>query len=284
MPGAERGDFVAESADGRVACVSAQLAAGARSLGLLARDGIARAFAAGAPLRGGRGAACVLALPRDAGPGEAARAEIVLRKLRHGGLLAPLLGELHFGPARALAELEATRTLFAAGAPVAEPALALAQRRAGPLWECAVGTHRAPGETLLATLLRAPGASERAAALGACAEAIRDFHDRGGRHADLNATNLLVAREALETRARLIDLDRVRVAARVPARRRARELARLWRSLAKHAGAARLSPRERDAFVAIYCAGDAGLARGLRSWLRVERARTALHSWRYPRG
>jgi 3-deoxy-D-manno-octulosonic acid kinase len=283
MRDAGRESFVAESDDGVVASVHAELADGARALGLLARGGIARAFAAGVPLAGGRAAACVLALPRNSRAGGWARTEVVVRRLRHGGLLAPLLGELYFGPARVLAELEATRALFAAGAPVPEPALALAQRRTGPLWECAFGTLRVPGETLLATLLRAPDEGERADALRACAEAVRAFHDAGGRHADLNATNLIVARGAQGARAQLVDLDRATIAAPVPARRRAREIARLWRSLEKHARAKRVVAQEREAFVAAYGGGDAELQRALRGWLRAERVRTALHGWRYAR-
>jgi Ser/Thr protein kinase RdoA (MazF antagonist) len=166
---------------------------------------------------------------------------------------------------------------------VPRPALALARRRAGPLWECALGTQRAPGITLLAALHAAPSPAARTAALRACAEAVRAFHDHGGRHADLNATNVLVAAPGPQTRACVIDLDRARVASPVGPQRRARELARLWRSLAKHGGAARLAAGERDAFVAAYCAGDSALEQALRTQLRRERLRTALHAWRYPR-
>jgi len=282
--------FVAEESADAITLVRADLAEAARARGLFAGDGIARAFATGAALAGGRGAAAVLALrsaPEDAGEIADTRTQtsvdLVVRKLRHGGVFAPWLGARYWGPGRVLRELSATHELFVAGAPVPMPALALARRCAGPLWECAIGTQRAAGITLLAALLAAPSADARAAALRACAEAVRAFHDRGGRHADLNAANVLVAAPASQARACVIDLDRARVASPVPARRRAREIARLWRSLAKHAGAARIAANERAAFLVAYCAGDAALERAVRTQLRRERLRTAVHAWRYPR-
>jgi tRNA A-37 threonylcarbamoyl transferase component Bud32 len=281
--------FVAEESADAITLVRSDLADAARALGLFAGDGIARALAAGAKLAGGRGAAARLALisePGDAGENADRRTrtsvELVVRKLRHGGLFAPWLGADFWGPGRVLRELSATRELFAAGAPVPQPALALARRRAGPLWECAIGTQRAEGITLLAALHAVTSADARAAALRACAEAVRAFHDRGGRHADLNAANVLVAAPGPDARACLIDLDRARVASPVPAHRRAREIARLWRSLAKHGGAARIDANERAAFLAAYCSADAALERALRTHLPRERLRTALHAWRYP--
>jgi tRNA A-37 threonylcarbamoyl transferase component Bud32 len=262
--------FVVERQSDAVRWVRASLAADARALGLFEPDGIARALAAGAALGGGRAGAASLALP-------AARAEVVVRPLRHGGVFGGLLGASYWGPGRVLRELAATQQLFAAGAPVPEPAFALAQRRAGPLWTCAIATARIAGVSLASA---ARGAA-RASALRAAAGAVRALHDRGGRHADLNATNLLVAERDGDARACVIDLDRARVTASVPPSRRAREIARLWRSLAKCG--APLDAGERSAFVAAYAGGDAALARELAAALRRERLRSALHAWRYAR-
>jgi hypothetical protein len=276
--------FVREESANAITLVRAELADDARALGLFDSDAIARALASGKPLAGGRGAAAALSQRIAARVGSVPNSwDIVMRQLRHGGWLAPILRTSHWGAARVLGELEATLALFDAGAPVPAPALVLARRRAGPLWECAIGTQRLPGVTLLALLRDEPSGARRSAALRACAEAARAFHDRGGRHADLNATNVLVHAEGAAARAWLIDLDRARVARFVPPRRRAREIARLWRSLAKHAGAQAFGVRDRDAFVAHYCAGDAALERTLRAHLQRERARTALHALRYRR-
>ncbi|HEY8123031.1 MAG TPA: lipopolysaccharide kinase InaA family protein [Myxococcota bacterium] len=276
-PGAPAG-FVREHGAGALGLVRADLAAGARALGLLAPEGIVRAFTAGRALGGGRAPVVALAWP-GGGP------EVVVRRLRHGGLLGPLLGGAFLGPGRVLRELAVTSELSArGGALVPRPALALARRISGPLWECAIGTERVPGVDLFAALLGARSAAERRAALVACAEAVRALHDLGACHADLNAANLLLAPREGRLAASVIDLDRAQIRPVVPARRRAREIARLWRSLAKRGAQTRLAPGESEAFLAAYCASDATLAHALRAPLARERLRSALHAWRYPRG
>ena len=264
--------FVCEGRDGAITAVRAELAEGARSLGLFEPDGIARAFAAGAALGGGRVPAALLAWPGGA-------REIVVRRLHHGGVLGGVLGGAQLGAARVIEELSVTAQLFALGAPVPQPALALARRRAGPIWECAIGTVRVLGSGLASVLL----GTERERALRAAAIAVRGFHEAGGQHADLNATNLLLSERNGHLAATVIDLDRAQVGAPVPAARRMREIARLWRSQRKRGGGAELSVAERDAFLVAYCAGDAALERALRAHARREQLRSALHAWRYPR-
>ena len=264
--------FECEERAGAITAVRVDLVAGARALGLFERDGIARAFAAGEAVGGGRVPAALIAWP--SGPHE-----IVVRRLRHGGVLGGVLGGAYLGASRVLRELAVNAELFAAGAPVPQPALVLARRSAGPFWACAIGTERVAGANFASSLLGA----ERERALRAAAIAVRSFHDAGGRHADLNATNLLLAERNGHLTATVIDLDRARVRAPVPAKRRMREIARLWRSLLKRGAGAALSPAERDAFLVAYCAGEAPLERELRARLRREQLRSALHTWRYPR-
>ena len=264
--------FVREERAGAITAVRAEFAEGARALGLFERDGIARAFAAGAALGGGRVPAALLAWPDGAH-------EIVVRRLHHGGALSRVLGNARFGAARVLGELAVTAQLFALGAPVPQPALVIARRRAGPIWECAIGSVRVPGSDF-ASLLLSP---ERERALRAAAIALRSFHDAGGQHADLNATNLLLSERNGHLTTTVIDLDRARVRVPVSSSRRMREIARLWRSLRKRGGGAALSAEERDAFLAAYCARDAALTRALRGYVRREQLRSALHAWRYPR-
>jgi tRNA A-37 threonylcarbamoyl transferase component Bud32 len=259
---------VREETSQAVTLVRGDLAEGARALGLFGADALARLERAGRRAAGGRGGVAVIAWP---GAGR----EIVVRVLRHGGLLGALLGGAYTSPRRVLHELDVTSELFAAGAPVPRPAFALA-RRHGWRWACAIGTERASGRELAAEV----SGPARADALTAAATAVRAFHDRGGEHADLNATNVLVRESAGAFAATLLDLDRARVAAPVPTRRM-REIARLWRSLAKLGTA--LSAPEREAFLHAYCAGDVALRRALRAAARRERLRSALHAWRYPR-
>jgi 3-deoxy-D-manno-octulosonic acid kinase len=267
--------FVREQRAGACAWVRADLMEGARALGLLERDGVSRAFAAGVVLAGGRAPAAVLRWPDGA-------RELVVRRLRHGGALRALLRGAFLGPGRVLRELAVNAELRRAGAPVPAPAFALAQRLAGPLWECAIATERAE-DVGLARVLAAGDPARAQRALGAAARAIRRFHDAGGRHADLNVANLLLAPRGDEFDALVIDLDRARITAPVPPSCRMRELARLYRSLVKRGAHAGLGASERDAFLAAYCAGDAALHAALLAHLPRERARFALHAWRYRR-
>lgn len=265
-------DFVCEQRGGALACVRADLAPAARGLGLFEGDALERAFAGAERLGGGRAPAAILRWP---GGGS----ELVVRRLRHGGWLGGLLRGAYLGPARVLAELEATAALQRAGAPVPAPAFALARRRAGPLWECAIATERAP-DAGLADVLASGEATQLRRAVCAVARALRRFHDAGGRHADLNLGNVLLTPRGDDFAVLVIDLDRARVAAPVPPRRRMRELARLYRSLVKRGLAGRLGAGDRAAFLRAYCAGDSALHGALLAQLPRERARLALHGWR----
>jgi hypothetical protein len=257
--------------------VREDLAAGARALGLDAPGGWERARTVGHPLPGGRGEALAVGLePRV----------IVLRRLRHGGVLGRWLGTAFLGPHRALRELAVNAHLHAAGAPVPAPACVIAVRSRGPIWDSAVGTERVPAATPLDELLA--GAvhdwPRSLAAISACARAIRRLHDRGGSHPDLNARNLLVGDSGEAT---AIDLDRARCGEPPGTAARARELMRLWRSLQKRGHLRGRARAERDAALGAlldgYCAGDEALRRGLARWLPWERAKLALRRWRYPR-
>jgi 3-deoxy-D-manno-octulosonic acid kinase len=261
--------FVREEARDAVTIVHSDLAAGARALGLFEADAFARVARVGVRGAGGRGGVAVIAWPGR-------QREIVVRVLRHGGLLGPLLRSAYASPARVLRELAVTSELFAAGAPVAPAAMALA-RKGRLFWQCALATERVPGRELAAEV----SGPARAPALAAAARAIRAFHDRGARHADLSAGNVLVHESAAGFAVTLLDLDRARIAAPVPARRRMREIARLWRSLAKRGAA--LDARERETFLREYSGAEDALLGALRSAAKREQLRSALHAWRYPR-
>jgi 3-deoxy-D-manno-octulosonic acid kinase len=243
------------------------------ALGLLEPGGCARLLAAGSGPRG-RAATAVVPLP-----GRSER--LHLRAVRHGGWLGPLWGERILGTGRPLAELRVTAALRERGAPVPEPVLASAERRAGPFWSAAVATvHEADSLDGIALLESAPAAEEAERALVAAAGAVRAFHDAGGRHPDLHAGNLLRRADGAW---RVVDLDKVRRLPRVGAGARMAELMRLYRSLARRDLLARLGPDPGVRFLAAYCAGDQALRSALLRHLPRERARMALHRLGWPR-
>jgi len=230
----------------------------------------------------GRSATAILALP---GRGE----RIHLRPVLHGGLLGPLWRGAIWGADRPLAELEATASLRAAGAPVPRPVLVAAHRRAGPLWTAVIGTvHVEGGRDGLAWLASRPDPDRLRRGARAAGAAIRRFHDAGGQHADLQPKNLLFREGARTTEVTVIDLDRSRSDAPPDAARRMRELMRLVRGLRKRGAEEVVGARGLLAGWSAYCAGDRDLRCALIGHLHRERRRLARHSWAHrlegPRG
>jgi hypothetical protein len=245
---------------------------------LLDPDALARALATESGARG-RSATAVVSL------GDGAR--VLLRPVRHGGLLAPLWGDALLGLGRPLRELRVCAALRARGAPVPR-ALFVVGRRRGPLWSASLGTAYEDGARDGLTLLAAgPEPAAITAAIRAAARAVRRFHDAGGRHADLHLGNLLFRARDAGFDALVIDLDRGRVGAPPDAARRMRELMRLYRSLVKRGLEDRVGARGVARFLHVYCAGDRALRHALlaalpREWRRMTRHRW---SWRiFPRG
>jgi 3-deoxy-D-manno-octulosonic acid kinase len=268
--------WLRESAPGARLVVCAAWAEPVRKLGLLAPGGLERWLGASPSAGEGRAATALVALP-DAGP------RVVVRRLRHGGWLGPLLGSRYLDAERAARELETTATLREAGAPVPEPVLALALRR-GPFWTHAFATLYEEGAVdALAFLASAPEEGRVLRAAAGFGAAVRRFHDAGGRHADLHVKNLLLRETRAGADAIVIDLDRGAAGAPPGPERRARELGRLWRSLAKRGVAGQVGERGLAAFLSAYCAGDRSLREAIGRRLPAERRRAALHALLYPR-
>jgi 3-deoxy-D-manno-octulosonic acid kinase len=204
-----------------------------------------------------------------------------LRRVLHGGRLAPLWGDRLLSLARPLRELEVTAALRARGAPVPRPLLVVGWRRA-PFWSALYGTlHERAAQDGFGFLASGPPPLRLAAAIDAVARAVRRFHDAGGRHADLHLGNLLLRERDGACEALLIDLDRAQAGAPPDAPRRMAELMRLYRSLVKRGVADAVGARGCARFLAVYCDGDRALRRALWARLPAERRRLARHaaSW-----
>jgi len=268
--------FVREATPAGRLVVAAAWQASVAPLALLTPGGLERWLAATPSAGEGRAATALATLPLG-GP------RVVVRRLRHGGLLGPLLGARYLDSERASRELELTARLRAAGAPVPEPVLALALRR-GPFWMQLLATVYEEGAVdALQFLASEPDEARVLRAAGAFGAAVRRFHDSGGRHADLHVKNLLLRETRAGADAIVIDLDRGADGAAPPLAGHARELGRLWRSLLKRGVAARVGERGVAAFLSAYCAGDRELREALGRRLPAERRRAAWHALLYPR-
>lgn len=226
----------------------------------------------------GRGRTVVLSLP-----GAAPR--LILRPLRHGGVLGPLLGHRYLGLGRPRREVAATARLREAGAPVPAPALVIGLAAAWPFWRALVGTELEEGaQDAVAFLAEPPSPARLLRAAGAAGRALRRFHDAGGVHPDLHVKNLLVRESGDGAEVIVIDLDRARVSAPVSARERMTELMRLLRSLHKRALVEAVGARGIARFFAAYTAGDRTLRRALLAHRGREERRIVRHArlWRTP--
>ena len=183
----------------------------------------------------------------------------VVRHARHGGLLAPLLGDVFVGRPRFYLEAELSRRLASGG--VRTPAvLAGVRYRAGPGHRADVATEQVAGADLVELFFgdRPPAGPARAAALEALGTLVRHLHDLGYVHPDLQLRNLLLTGDPGSPRAWLLDVDTCRPMRRDRDAERARNLARFYRSWAKwnDLRGQRLTDADRALFSVAYLTGE----------------------------
>lgn len=176
----------------------------------------------------------------------------VYRRALRGGLVAKVNRDRFFDfVPRPFAEVALSEELRTRGVDTPELVLAVVRRGASGAYRGAVVSRWIEGGADLAESLaalarggEAPDGSRVCAAWAAVGVAIGRLHAAGVLHADLNARNLLLvagASAAAEPRVFVLDLDRSRRVPSLSASERATNWARLERSLAKFADAARVT-------------------------------------------
>jgi 3-deoxy-D-manno-octulosonic acid kinase len=156
----------------------------------------------------------------------------VVRRLTHGGLLAPLTGRrfLRVGLPRPFNELRVAERLRELGVPT--PAvLAAVIYRSGPFYRGEVARRALENATDLAGCLFGEGldVARRLEAMEAAGGLVGRMHRVGLVHPDLNLRNILIEWTVTKPTAHILDLEKCRFARLGPLRRR-RMLARLQRS------------------------------------------------------
>jgi 3-deoxy-D-manno-octulosonic acid kinase len=152
----------------------------------------------------GRGIAYAVPLPDAA-------TRVVVRRSRHGGMLARLTGERFLGRTRAPRELVTALRLARLGVPTPE-VVAYATYPAGGLTRRAdVVTREIPDSLDMAAAVSAASSpEEKRVILAAAARLLATLTDAGARHPDLNIKNILIAPdENGEPRALVLDVDRI---------------------------------------------------------------------------
>lgn len=152
------------------------------------------------PLQG-RGVAWAARLPSGA--------DVVVRHARHGGVLAPLTGDLFLSPSRAPRELDTALRLQAAGVPTPDVVAYVTYPAFGPFCRVDVATARVAGCDVPAAWAAAPTAAARDGIIHAIARLLRLLQGAGAHHPDLNVKNVLVSGDGGEQRAWVLDVDRV---------------------------------------------------------------------------
>ena len=155
---------------------------------------------------------------------------VFLRKYLRGGMVRHFVRDLYLlRPPRPIQELVATETARAAGCRV--PIVhAVAVEESGPFYRGWIVTSAVEGGRSYIDVFAAADEAARGSLLAAAGSAMRDLHDAGVYHPDLNGHNLLVDADG---EVAIIDFDRAQLAP--PARHRLGEKGRdrFWRSLKK---------------------------------------------------
>jgi 3-deoxy-D-manno-octulosonic acid kinase len=146
---------------------------------------------------GGRGSAWFISLEN---------LDVVLRHYRRGGIVAKLSTNryLYTGEqrVRSFSEFRLLNELYRGGLPVPRPVAAWYQR-SGMVYEAAIIIERIVGSQTFGEIWR-DCTSETWALIG---ETVRQFHEAGVYHADLNCFNILICNDKIY----LIDFDKSRV-------------------------------------------------------------------------
>ena len=151
----------------------------------------------------------------------------LIRTGRRGGLVGRVLKDAYFLRNRALRELRLHTRLYESGLAMPEP-LGAVWRRNGPWFRGAIATREVDATDLLSYLQGDPSGIDET--LARCGKLIRQMHEMGVFHADLQVRNILVGADAVY----LVDFDKARVLSRLSALHTARNLLRLRRSFEKN--------------------------------------------------
>jgi 3-deoxy-D-manno-octulosonic acid kinase len=179
----------------------------------------------GAQALAGRGTAWATTLPNGT--------EVVVRHSRHGGLLAPLTGDLFLPPSRAPRELATAVRLARAGVATPEVAVCVVYPARGVLCRADVATRTLKGADFPTAWRAAADEPTRHAILDATATLLRAMQRAGAAHPDLNLKNVFLTGAGSTLTAFVLDVDRIAFGAADDPTIAGRNIARVVRSARK---------------------------------------------------
>jgi len=210
---------------------------------------------------------------------------MVLRRFLHGGLLSAVTRDLYALSSRSFRELALTEEIRSAGIPTIRPIGAVHQSVIFPFYRAYLLTLEVPDARNLIQFFQDMGSHPVGGVLvlkrkiiRAAGRLVRQFHDSGFFHADLQLRNLLVA----DQRVLLIDFDRSLRMQNLPERIRMKNLLRLNRSVDKwKRQGLPVTFSDRLRFFLAYAGDDPKTRDVLRKTLRTYSISTLLHRWRW---
>ena len=158
---------------------------------------------------------------------------VVVRHSRHGGLLAPVTGDLFVMPTRAPRELNAALRLAHAGVATPEIVAYAVYPAFGPFARADVASRFIEGTPLPAAWTSASGDMARDAVIEAVASLLVALRRAGAHHPDLNVSNVLISQLGGQPTAVVLDVDRVLFFEPGSAGATSRNVERLVRSMTK---------------------------------------------------
>lgn len=132
--------------------------------------------------------------------------DVVVRHSMHGGMLAPVTGDLFFAPTRAPLELAAALRLAAVGVMTPEVIAYVIYPAFGPLVRADVATRLLRGAALPEAWREAATDDARWRLIESIAQLLAALHRAGAMHPDLNVRNVLITDGGI---AAVLDVDRV---------------------------------------------------------------------------
>jgi len=210
---------------------------------------------------------------------------MVLRRYLHGGLLRAVTRDLYALGSRSFRELALTEEIRSAGIPTIRPIGAVHQSFIFPFYRAYLLTLEVPGAVNSIEFFQGVGSHPVGEVLAlkrkiirVAGRLVRQFHDSGFFHADLQLKNFLIA----DHHVLLIDFDRSLRMKNLPERMRMKNLLRLNRSVDKwKRQGLPVTFSDRLRFFLAYAGEDPKARDVLRKTLSTYSFSTLLHRWRW---
>jgi hypothetical protein len=210
---------------------------------------------------------------------------MVLRRYLHGGLLRAVTRDLYALGSRSFRELALTEEIRSAGIPTIRPIGAVHQSFIFPFYRAYLLTLEVPGAVNSIEFFQDIGSHPVGEVLAlkrkiirVAGRLVRQFHDSGFFHADLQLKNFLIA----DHHVLLIDFDRSLRMKNLPERMRMKNLLRLNRSVDKwKRKGLPVTFSDRLRFFLAYAGEDPKARDVLRKTLSTYSFSTLLHRWRW---